>query len=706
MAKTRQPTGMVQFMSDIHLEVSGDYSTFDFPVAAPYLLLSGDVGSLADYDAYLGFIRRQTERYTGGVLLVLGNHEFHGLGFDEGLALAGKLEQEPSLKGKLHVLHRRRFDIPDAPVTIVGCTLWTSVPGEAEEAVVGRVKDFRHISGWSVARHNEANEADLRWLKQEIGELPGEREVVIATHHAPCHEGTSEERHRGSPWSSAFATDVVGDGKDWGRVSRWVFGHTHFCTDVVVNGVRIDALELSDDSDVEVHPNVDKRSFIRAKQNQIHQERLQRKHQIETLKYERIINDGLMKRISALLDALKAHASDAETRNPGEVAFRAVMESAGKPEDDQPPPRPEGIHTESEPLPTFSKMMAVLLDQVNKELDEKKPENRYQAMLEGVEGHLTKVQNLQKELLAKLAELEKEEGRKITSESIHTGFDSSHVNKSKGTETKDERKPELLNPNFNMNQSLPAKSTTSYDDDEEIEASPTAKQFSKIKADDYSSSSAFLSKNPQILTERETDGLLVLAFDAALEGRDDESRNCVHQALLLQYCRALGKDGVGLFFKRITTKGHQAQEVFYKDVQDTYGKIRNRAREIVAERAKEPEGVEQIQLHAVEPGTEIKITIPPKDSEDPAVKQGREIFEGFSPEFQKALESGSLDKVNEVLGKMKVDEAEDIVGKLGDAGILSLEEQIIDATTEEGQKALKDMEAAAGSESGFAPDPE
>jgi Cdc37 N terminal kinase binding len=28
-------------------------------------------------------------------------------------------------------------------------------------------------------------------------------------------------------------------------------------------------LELSDDSDIEVHPNVDKRSFVREKQNQI-----------------------------------------------------------------------------------------------------------------------------------------------------------------------------------------------------------------------------------------------------------------------------------------------------------------------------------------------------------------------------------------------------------------------------------------------------
>lgn len=477
-----------------------------------------------------------------------------------------------------------------------------------------------------------------------------------------------------------------------------------------------DALELSDDSDIEVHPNVDKRSFIRAKQNQIHQERAQRKHQIETLKYERIINDGLLRRISALLEALRRRAAEAETRSPGEVAFQAVMESAGRPEDDKPPARPEGVHSESEPLPSYSKMMATLLDQVNKDLDEKKVEagQRYKGMLEGIQGHLDKVNGLQKELLAKLAELEKEEGKKITSESYNTGFDSSHVAKAKPEEKaaaadKGKNKVELLNPNFDPNKASSSSAEASYGDDDEIEASAVAKLFSQIKPNDYAGSASFLSKNPEILTERETDGLLVLAFDAALEGQDERCRQCVHQGLLLQYCRALGRDGVAMFFRRVTTKGHQAQEVFLNDVQGTYMKIRNRAREIVRERASQPEGVEQIQLHAVEPGTEIKIRIPEEGSAEPEVKEARAVFDAFPEDFRRALETGSLDKVNEVLGAMGVPEAEDIVGKLGDAGILSLEEQIIDATTEEGQKALKDMEAANNSErseSGFAPDPE
>ncbi|KAF3770097.1 hypothetical protein M406DRAFT_325565 [Cryphonectria parasitica EP155] len=494
-----------------------------------------------------------------------------------------------------------------------------------------------------------------------------------------------------------------------------------------------DALELSDDSDVEVHPNVDKRSFIRAKQAQIHQEREHRRLQIVQFKYERQINDALIQRITSLLNALKSHASDVESksRNPGEIAFAAVMESAAglKPEDDQPPPRPEGLPRPEggETMPTYSKMMATLLDQVNTAMEEKKvkQEGRYEAMVAEIGEHLDKVTKLQGELVKKLGELEKEEGRKITSESIHTGFDSSHVNKSAPGQ-KDNTKLELLNPNYaapsaaagtSSSKGAPAAAggegdDNDDDDDEHVDASPAAKQFASIKNGDYTSSMAFLSKNPQILTEKETDGLLIMAFDAQLDNKDDLARQCVHQALLLQYCRALGRDGVALFFKRIMTKGHQAQDIFFKDVQDTYQKIKERAAEINKQRAAgaaEGQGVEQIQLHAVEPGTVINIRVPPADSQDPEIQEARKIFEDFSPDMKKALATGSLDEVNTVLGRMKVDEAEDMVGKLDAAGILSLEQEIIDATTEEGEaqwKQLAEQAKATTDEEVYAPDPE
>lgn len=195
---------------------------------------------------------------------------------------------------------------------------------------------------------------------------------------------------------------------------------------MVLDYSKWDALELSDDSDIEVHPNVDKRSFIRAKQNQIHQERFQRKHQIETLKYERIINNGLLTRIDNLLSALKAHASN-KTESPDEIVFQSLIESAGDPAEDHPPPPPEGVHTKVGERPTYSRMMAALVDEVKRHVDDTKPDNRLTGYIEEVGVHKDKVLDLQQNLLQELARLEKLETSKITSESIHTGFNTSHV---------------------------------------------------------------------------------------------------------------------------------------------------------------------------------------------------------------------------------------------------------------------------------------
>ena len=492
---------------------------------------------------------------------------------------------------------------------------------------------------------------------------------------------------------------------------------------VPVDYSKWDALELSDDSDIEVHPNVDKRSFIRAKQNQIHQQRAVRRQEIETLKYERIINDGLLERINALLDALKKHQDDANTKDPDGIVFQALIESAGDPARDEPPQAPEGVYqNQKEPQPTYSKMMGSLLDQVKKEVVEKNSTNRYQDYVEGVRGHLAKVQDLQQQLLVKLAELEKEESLKITSDKLHDGFNTSSVNKSKpqtspsksstnGKSKSQSAKVELLNPSKSPREALKREDSAissgaeadveddslleqHEDDDEEasVKITPLAKRFAKIKIGDYRECLQFISHHPEIVAEQETDGLLVEAFNAQMAGKESYARTCVHQGLLLQYCRQLGRDGIGLFFKRIATKDHQAGKVFGNDVNDTYKRIKTRAAELAKQEKEEPAGVEQIQLHAVDPGTQIHIQVPQANSDDPTEVASREIFERFPPGLQRALETGSLDKINEVLGKMSVEEAEDIVGRLGEGNMLSIEEGVIDATNEEGQQRLKQLE--------------
>ena len=60
-----------------------------------------------------------------------------------------------------------------------------------------------------------------------------------------------------------------------------------------LNYSKWDNLELSDDSDIEVHPNVDKKSFIRWKQQDIHQKREERKAEMQGLRREEEINNIL-----------------------------------------------------------------------------------------------------------------------------------------------------------------------------------------------------------------------------------------------------------------------------------------------------------------------------------------------------------------------------------------------------------------------------
>jgi metallophosphoesterase superfamily enzyme len=118
-----------QILSDLHLEVNRQYSSFDIPVRPSRLILAGDIGRLVDYDEYREFLRRQTERFEM-VFLVLGNHEFYSTSFAAGLEKARQLEKEPSLNGRLIILHQKRYDLPNSHLTILGCTLWSNIPSE------------------------------------------------------------------------------------------------------------------------------------------------------------------------------------------------------------------------------------------------------------------------------------------------------------------------------------------------------------------------------------------------------------------------------------------------------------------------------------------------------------------------------------------------------------------------------------------------
>lgn len=241
-----------QILSDLHLEVGQQYEQFHIPPKGPNLVLAGDIGRLVDYDSYLKFLARQVSCFER-VFLVLGNHEFYGLSFDAGIARARQLEKEPALGGKLVFLHQSRWDDGASGVTVLGCTLWSNIPEQAAGITAAKINDFKKIEQWTVETHNARFASDLTWLEEQLRDMSlaqtaahsdtaadPPRRVLVVTHHAPSIEGTSSPKNSGNPWSAAFATDVLSDRK-WGDagIGCWVFGHTHYTTDMVKDGVRV-----------------------------------------------------------------------------------------------------------------------------------------------------------------------------------------------------------------------------------------------------------------------------------------------------------------------------------------------------------------------------------------------------------------------------------------------------------------------------------
>lgn len=170
----------------------------------------------------------------------------------------------------------------------------------------------------------------------------------------------------------------------------------------------------------------------------------------------------------------------------------------------------------------------------------------------------------------------------------------------------------------------------------------------------------------------------------------------------------------------MTSSDPKALKMFVDDVAATADRIIARARVVAKERDAERlagEGVEQIQLVATDPGTTITFEVPegPPPAELELTGEGSEeldpvlvkeflqrrwdIFESFPKNLKKALGEKSLEKVNKVLGKMEVSEAEEVVRLLQESGILSFDDTgIRDATgkNEKGGEVEEVLESEGG----------
>ncbi|KAF9450581.1 hsp90-like protein [Macrolepiota fuliginosa MF-IS2] len=485
-----------------------------------------------------------------------------------------------------------------------------------------------------------------------------------------------------------------------------------------LNYSKWDQLEVSDDSDIEGHPNVDHKSLVRWRQRDIHEKREARKVKIVQLQANIDCDDILLPRVSEMAEKLADPSTDQIPY------FNSLVEKLEKnPSKDCPPG-----NDPSKPEQTYDGMLLHLLrgvtDAVKKRVqasnvsESEKDAKLGKELATEMAMHVTQ---LTKAIDDKKKELEdelKEQKKKITSDDIHEGFDSKYVAPKPAPEpiplTKNKNKKkettyEVLNPG--PSSPAPAPETSPEPEDlsegeaELPQLTPSLEAFSNIRLREYEKSFEFIQHHRDVYVPGASDALLVAAFTAESEGKKKYAKQCVHQSLLLQYSEKLGRDGLGVFFKKMISGDKRAETVFLEDLEKTYNHLAERVKITQAEASS---GKEQIQLVAEDPSMSISFNVPdgppPENlklegpgTEDLDVEQVRQalqmrwdIFTSFPDNLQNALKIGKLEKVNQVLGDMDVQEAEDVVQKLDMAGILSFSEKGIRDITGRGEEDVLD----------------
>ncbi|KAF8073745.1 Cdc37 N terminal kinase binding-domain-containing protein [Lyophyllum atratum] len=489
-----------------------------------------------------------------------------------------------------------------------------------------------------------------------------------------------------------------------------------------LNYSKWDQLELSDDSDIEGHPNVDKKSLIRWKQRDIHEKRETRKHHIAKLHAQIACNNVLLPRIKQIADTL----ADPAPSTPPTVYFNSLVEKLTKDPSRDCPPTNDSTKFEQ----TYDGMLLSLLKQVGEDTRTKvkeagtpeaeREEKLAKHLASGMADHVKRLRDTIDKDIIDLEKEEAEQKKRITTDDIHEGFSSKyvpppprpepipHAKVGKRKETKKTTEYEVLNPkdiagstSFKLD-GTPTESDSESDDESLPELTPSLEAFSKIPVRAYEKAFEFIQSHRDVIVPGASDALLVAAFRAQSAGNAKYAQQCVHQSLLLQYCEKLGNDGVRVFFKKMIAADPRAESVFVNDMEGTYKHLVERVNISLKEQA-ESSGQEQMQLVPENPTQTISFNVPDGPPPEKLVLEGPEtegldleevrkalqfrwdVFQAFPEDFQEALKQGELDAVNKVLGTMGVEMAEAVVQQLDMAGILSFAEGGIRDETHKGK---------------------
>ncbi|KAK5780856.1 Hsp90 co-chaperone CDC37 PWA37_003514 [Arxiozyma heterogenica] len=470
-----------------------------------------------------------------------------------------------------------------------------------------------------------------------------------------------------------------------------------------------DKIELSDDSDIEVHPNVDKRSFIRWKQQSIHQKREERNRDIKNLETQLKMYHQLNKRVDKLIQLLPV-----DQFNDLDRITKFLNSNFDKSE------KCVGENVDPD-IGTYNEMVEDLFDQLKHDIkkDGLDP-NDSELIKKYFLKHREKIDKVTEEVLQKLTQLYKEKNEHISSEDIHIGFDSSFINKSSVEEDAKTLQNTLKNLEMNKsnkndisNNNDTAKTNPILDNDivklykqfidygtseDNIgKLHPLTEEFGlKISTDECEKSESFLLKHMEILSEQQKDALMMKAFEYELSNDTKMTYQIVHQAEIMSYIIELYQlkkipflnvdemeKVIKMFFGKVLlingggngvdTRG---KDTFLDSVKTKYNHIKERCKIIQQENADGEAGDEEanaiIQLRSLDDSTELAITLPDFGSSDPNEVRRCKAFSKIPLKMQEAIKTGNLDNVNAVFEEYSYEEGEKMLELFDEAEVVGV----------------------------------
>ncbi len=232
------PPMRLQIVSDIHLEFGRIFHPY---VAGDAIALLGDIGH-PHTDEYQALVLECSKQYRH-VFVVAGNHEYyrrhktHEYTRELLRALCAPLDN-------VHLLDNG-FAIVDG-VRFVGTTLWTALDHWTGTEAMQRMTDYRQIMKMGESKKVTVSWRDTNaWHREAVQYIEGQVEearragqrVVVLTHHAPTFDERVQRGSRHGPDNPAYATELRHIIQ--APIVLWAYGHTHWCADFHLNGVRL-----------------------------------------------------------------------------------------------------------------------------------------------------------------------------------------------------------------------------------------------------------------------------------------------------------------------------------------------------------------------------------------------------------------------------------------------------------------------------------